>query len=168
MLSKKLNEAINEQITFEFYSSHIYLAMAAKLEGMNLPGAANYMKVQVEEERFHAMKMFDFIVEAGGDVEIQGFESPDIKSDNILDIFKETLHHEKIVTQRIYGLMDIAQEEKNYGAINFLNWFIDEQIEEEATADDMIKKLTLIGNDGNGLYQIDKELGQRVFTPPVK
>lgn len=164
MLSQRLNEELNKQIMYEFFSAHLYLAMAAKFESLDFPGAASYMKVQADEEKSHAMKMFDFIAEKGGEVEILGFETPVVKGTNILEIFEETLEHEQWVTQRINLLMDIAQEEKDYSAISFLNWFIDEQVEEESTADGIIKKLRLIGDNGNGLYQMDKELGQRVFV----
>ena len=164
MLSKHLNDELNNQIMYEFFSAHLYLAMAAKFESLDFSGASNYMKVQAEEEKAHAMKLFDFIAEKGGNVEILGFETPVVKGNNILEIFEETLEHEQWVTKRINLLMDIAQEEKDYSAISFLNWFIDEQVEEESNADAIIKKLRLIGDNGNGLYQMDKELAARVFV----
>lgn len=163
MLSKHLNKELNNQIMYEFFSAHLYLAMAAKFEYLHFAGASNYMKVQAEEEKSHAMKIFDFIVEKGGDIEILGLETPVVKGNGILEIFKETLKHEQFVTKRINLLMDIAQKEKDYSAINFLNWFIDEQVEEESNADAIIKKLMLVGDNGNGLYQIDKELSARIF-----
>ena len=164
MLSKHLNEELNNQIMYEFFSAHLYLAMAAKFESLDFAGALNYMKVQAEEEKSHAMKIFDFIAEKGGDIEILGFETPVVKGNYILEIFEETLEHEQWVTKRINLLMDIAQEERDYSAISFLNWFIDEQVEEESNADAIIKKLRLIGDNGNGLYQMDKELATRVFV----
>ena len=163
MLSKHLNEELNNQIMYEFFSAHLYLAMAAKFESLDFVGASNYMKVQAEEEKSHAMKIFDFIAKKGGDIEILGFETPVVKGNDILEIFEETLEHEQWVTKRINLLMDIAQEERDYSAISFLNWFIDEQVEEESNADAIIKKLRLIGDNGNGLYQMDKELATRVF-----
>ena len=164
MLSKHLNEELNNQIMYEFFSAHLYLAMAAKFERLYFTGASNYMKVQAEEEKSHAMKIFDFIAEKGGDIEILGFETPVVKGNSILEIFEETLEHEQWVTKRINLLMDIAQEERDYSSISFLRWFIDEQVEEESNADAIIKKLKLIGDNGNGLYQIDKELATRVFV----
>ena len=164
MLSKHLNEELNNQIKYEFLSAHLYLAMAAKFESLDFSGASNYMKVQADEEKSHAMKIFNFIAEKGEKIEILGFETPVVKGNNILEIFEETLEHEQWVTKRINLLMDIAQEEKDYSAISFLNWFIDEQVEEESNADAIIKKLRLIGDNGNGLYQMDKELGARVFV----
>ena len=126
------------------------------------------MKNQAEEERLHALKFIDFIIEAGGDVVISGFEDPEVKADDILGIFEQALKHENFVTERINFLVSLAAEEKNYAAVNFLNWFVNEQVEEEATATGIIKSLRMIGNDGNGLYQLDKELGTRpapVATP---
>ncbi|MDD2371872.1 MAG: ferritin [Firmicutes bacterium] len=161
MISKHLNEELNQQITYEFYSSHLYLAMSAKLASIDFIGAATWMRTQAEEERVHALKIVDYILETGGEVNITGFEDPDIKADNILGIFEQGLEHEKFVTDRINFLMGLATEEKNYAAINFLNWFVNEQVEEESNAETIIRSLKLIGNDGNGLYQIDKELGAR-------
>lgn len=168
MLSKKLNDELNNQIKFEFYSSHLYLAMAAKLESLDFSGVSKYMKVQAEEERSHAMKIFEYVIERGGTAVVYGFEDPHFKAVNLLEMLEEAYGHEQLVTARIYKLMNIAQEEKDYMSINFLNWFVNEQLEEESNADELVKKVRLIGNDGNGLYQLDKELGTRVFTPPTE
>ena len=104
----------------------------------------------------------DFIIEAGGEAKITGFEDPEVKGEDLKSIFEQALEHERFVTERINFLMSLAGDEKNYAAVNFLNWFVNEQVEEEATAEAIIKSLKLIGNDGNGLYQIDKELGARI------
>ena len=171
MLSKNLNEELNKQITYEFFSSHLYLAMAAKFASIDFTGATIWMKNQAEEERLHALKFIDFIIEAGGEVEITGFENPEVKADDILGIYEQALKHENFVTERINFLVSLAAEEKNYAAVNFLNWFVNEQVEEEATATGIIKSLRMIGNDGNGLYQLDKELGTRpapVAAPAAK
>lgn len=162
MISKHLNDELNKQITYEFFSSHLYLAMSSKLASIDFIGAATWMRTQAEEERIHALKIMDFIIEAGGEASITGFEDPQVKADDIKGIFEQGLEHEKFVTSRINFLMDLATEEKNYAAVNFLNWFVNEQVEEESNAETIIRSLKLIGNDGNGLYQIDKELGQRV------
>lgn len=167
MLSKRLNDEFNKQIMYEFYSAQLYLAMAAWAEANDFPGLSNFMVVQGEEERFHAMKFFRYIAEAGGDIEIFGLDQPEFQAESIMDIFASSYKHEQFVTSRIYTLMDIAQEEKDYAAISFLNWFVDEQMEEEASFDALIKKVKLIGENGNGLYQLDKELASRVFTPPA-
>ena len=164
MISKHLNDELNQQITYEFFSSHLYLAMSSKLASIDFTGTATWMRAQAEEEREHALKIVDYIIETGGEVVITGFEDPSVEADDILGIFEQGLEHEKFVTGRINLLMGIATEEKNYAAVNFLNWFIDEQVEEEATFDSIIRSLKLIGNNGNGLYQIDKELGMRAAT----
>ena len=162
MISKNLNDELNKQITYEFYSSHLYLAMAAKFASIDFTGASTWMKTQAEEERIHAIKIMDFIIEAGGEAKITGFEDPEVKGEDLKSIFEQALEHERFVTERINFLMSLAGDEKNYAAVNFLNWFVNEQVEEEATAEAIIKSLKLIGNDGNGLYQIDKELGARI------
>jgi len=162
MISKHLNDELNQQITYEFFSSHLYLAMSSKLASIDFMGAATWMRTQADEERVHALKIVDYIIETGGEVVISGFEDPTVNSDDIKGIFEQSLEHEKFVTGRINFLMNLATEEKNYSTINFLNWFIDEQVEEEANFESIIRSLKLIGNSGNGLYQIDKELGSRV------
>ena len=162
MISKNLNDELNKQITYEFYSSHLYLAMAAKFASIDFTGASTWMKTQAEEERIHAIKIMDFIIEAGGEAKITGFEDPEVKGEDLKSIFEQALEHERYVTERINFLMSLAGDEKNYAAVNFLNWFVNEQVEEEATSEAIIKSLKLIGNDGNGLYQIDKELGARI------
>ena len=166
MLSEKLLEEFNEQIKHEFFSANYYLAMAAYCKDQNLDGFANFFIVQAEEERFHAMKFFSFIDEMGGKVIITGYDDPRIKFESMVDIFTAGLEHEQFVTKRIHHLMDISMEEKNYPAISFLNWFVDEQVEEESTMTDLLEKLKLINNNPNGLFMLDKELSTRTFVPP--
>ena len=161
MLSKRLNDEFNKQIMYEFYSAQLYLAMAAWAEANDFPGLSNFMVVQGEEERFHAMKFFRYIAEAGGDIEIFGLDQPEFQAESIMDIFASSYKHEQFVTSRIYTLMDIAQEEKDYAAISFLNWFVDEQVEEEDTMRGIVEKLNLVGHKGHILYLLDKEMGAR-------
>lgn len=167
MISDKLFSALNDQVNYEFYSAQIYLAMQAYCASEDLNGFANFFKVQVEEERFHAAKFFDYIIDMNGKVIITGFEDPDTDFNSMITVFKNTLGHEQIVTKRIYNLMDIANEEKEHATISFLKWFIDEQIEEEKTDNSIIKRLDRIGDDKAALYMLDTELMQRVFTPPT-
>lgn len=167
MISDKLFSALNDQVNYEFYSAQIYLAMQAYCASEDLNGFANFFKVQVEEERFHASKFFDYIIDMNGKVIITGFENPDTDFNSMLAVFKNTLEHEQIVTKRIYNLMDISTEEKEHATISFLKWFIDEQIEEEKTDNSIIKKLQRIGEDKAALYMLDAELMLRVFTPPT-
>ncbi|MFW5891369.1 MAG: ferritin, partial [bacterium] len=144
MLSKKLLEELNKQIKYELESAHYYVAMQAYFDSNDLPGFANFFKVQAEEERFHAQKFYDFVYEMDEEVEItpldlvgKDFESP-------LDVFKKALEHEKFVTSRIYELMEIAVEEKEYATQSMLKWFVDEQVEEENSMKDRIIKLERI------------------------
>ncbi len=167
MLSDKLVKEINMQIKYEFYSAQLYLAMAAYCDDQDLEGFANFFKVQAEEERFHAMKFYNFLSEMGGRVMIFGLEEPENNYASILDSFKKSAEHEKFVTKRIYGLMDLAQEEKEYATISLLKWFIDEQVEEEDMFGKVVKRLERIGDDGTGLYMLDDELALRTFTPPA-
>lgn len=168
MISERLFEELNRQLNYEFYSSQQYLHMAAYFEDQDLPGFANFFKVQAEEERFHAFKFYDYINQRNGKIRIEGFDIEDEEYSSILDAFKAGLRHEKEVTQRIYDLSDIALEEREHGTISFLKWFIDEQVEEEDSFNTIIKKLERIGDDSSGIFMLDAELAQRTFTPPTE
>lgn len=166
MISEVLNNAINEQIKYEFYSAHLYLAMAAYCESQDLPGFANFFKVQSQEENFHAMKFFDYINQRNGRVRLFSLDEPKNDYDSILDTFKDGYAHEQVVTKRIYHLSDLAMDERDHATMSFLKWFIDEQVEEESNFDSIIKKLSRIKDDTSALYMLDAELAARVFTPP--
>ena len=167
MISKKLMAAINDQINYEFYSEYIYLAMSAYCEDLDLSGFANYYKVQAEEERFHAMKFFDYINTMNGRVILEAINKPENNYQNILSTFEIAYAHEQSVTKRIYNLTDIATTEKEHATISLLKWFIDEQVEEENNFSTLIKKLKRIGDDSAALYMLDAELAARVFIPPA-
>ncbi len=167
MLSKKLVDAISDQIQFEYYSAFTYKAMQTYFEAEDLSGMANWMNTQFQEELAHAEKMFQFVCETGGKVKLMAIEAPRNEYSSILEIFEETLKHEQEVTSRINNLMDLAQQEKNHAAQIFLQWFITEQIEEEANASHIIAKLKRVKEDGRGLMMIDQELAKRVFVPIV-
>jgi len=167
MLSEKLLETLNEQIKHELYAAHLYMAMAAYCAGQDLDGCSNFFLAQAEEERFHAMKFFNFINDKDGEIKFNALENPHASYDSVLDVFQAALQHEKIVTSKIYNLMDIATEEKEYATISFLNWFVDEQVEEEATFSALIQKFRAAMNDESVLFMLDAELGKRVFTPPA-
>lgn len=167
MISKRLFEELNKQVTYEYFSSHLYLAMEAYCASLNLNGFANFFKVQVEEERAHAKMFFDYINKMNGEVIIEGLDKPEANFKNLHDVFKSGLEHEQFVTGRIYHLMDIATEEKEHATISFLKWFVDEQTEEEETFFNIMKKLEMIGENVSALYTLDQELAQRVFVPPV-
>lgn len=167
MISERLFEKLNSQINFEYHSANIYQAMAAFCDSQDLKGMSNFFQVQVEEERFHASRYYTYINDMQGRVFIDGMPKPQNEFDSILAVFKAALEHEKIVTSRIYELMDIATDEREHATISFLKWFIDEQVEEENTLISIIKKLERIQSDVNALYVLDAELATRVFTPPV-
>ncbi|WP_353892284.1 ferritin [Proteinivorax hydrogeniformans] len=168
MLSEKLQNELNEQIKHEFFSAHYYLAMAAYCEGEDLEGFANFFKVQAEEERFHAMKFFDFVNELGGNVTITGFDNPKTDFNSLEEVFQDALEHERFVTKLIHKLMDIANEERHYPSISFLQWFVDEQVEEEASMDSLLSKIKRVGENSHGIYMLDEELAKRTFTPPAE
>ena len=165
MLSEKLLEAINDQINFEIHSALIYKAMQAYFESEDLPGMANWMDIQFQEEMSHAEKMFHFVCEAGGRVKMLAMDEPQNEYSSPLDAFQLALSHEQIVTGRINNLMDLAQTEKNHAAQIFLQWFVTEQIEEEASVGYIIAQLKRIKEDGRGLMMIDQELSKRTFAP---
>lgn len=167
MISEQLFEKLNSQMTFEFESAHIYLDMAAYCASQDLSGFTNFFKVQSEEEKFHAMKFFNYIDERDGDIRLGSLTLPNNKYTSILNVFEKALEHEQEVTRRIYELSDISLEEREHATMSFLKWFIDEQVEEESTFSDIIKRLKRINNDNTALYMLDSELSQRVFTPPT-
>ncbi|WP_026894996.1 ferritin [Clostridiisalibacter paucivorans] len=167
MLSEKLLKALNDQMNYEFESAHYYLAMAAYCADQDLDGFENFFLVQAEEERFHAMKFFNFINEMDGRATIQSMGEPKNEFESVLDVFNTALAHEESVTKRIYDLMKIAREEDEYATISWLNWFVDEQVEEEASMKAIISKLERIGESNHGIFMLDKELAQRTFTAPA-
>ncbi len=167
MLNPKIQDAINEQINWELYSGYLYLAMAAQFAELGMPGGENWMKAQYKEELFHAEKMFDYVSARGGRVRLGAIAEPQSEWADGLTMFKEALAHEEFVTSRIHELASLALELKDHATYNFLQWFIAEQVEEEETAADMVQKFTMAGEHPAGLYQLDKELAARVFTPPA-
>ncbi len=168
MLSEKLLAKLNEQITHEFYSAHYYLAMAAYFKKEDLDGFANFFIVQAEEERFHAMKFFEFINDQGEEAVITGFKNPKRDFQSVEEIFNLALEHEKLVSSLINDLMSMAQEEKHYPSISFLQWFIDEQVEEEANMGKLLSQVKRVGEKGHGILMMDRELAGRTFTPETE
>lgn len=166
MLSEKIRKAVNGQINKELFSSYLYMAMAMYFEYSDLAGAASWMKVQYKEELAHAEKFMHFVNERGGRVELEALEKPQTSWESPLDAFKAALEHEKFISASINELVGLAREENDYATENFLQWFVAEQVEEEAAATEVIRKFAIAGSSGGGLYMIDRELGSRVFTPP--
>jgi ferritin len=161
MLSKSMQDAINEQIKDELYSAYLYLSMAAYFEAESLPGFATWMRAQSQEEVEHAMKFFDFINERGGRVELQAIDRPTVSFESPLAVFQATYEHEQKVTGLIHDLYELALEENDYPAQVMLHWFIDEQVEEEDSVSEILDTLERIGDKDQGLMMLDRELGQR-------
>jgi len=167
MLTEKMEQALNDQVKWELWSSYLYLSMATYFEDMGLMGFANWMKVQEQEEKFHATKFYNYTFERGGRIKLQTLEAPENSWASPLAVLQETLKHEQAVTARINALMDLAIQEKDHATASYLKWFIDEQVEEEASVQDVINKLKLVEGNPSALYMLDKEMAVRVFTPPV-
>ena len=167
MINEKMEKAFLDQINKELYSEYLYLSMKAYFANLNLQGFVNWMDVQVQEEHAHAMGMFDYVIERGGRVILEAIEKPEVDWQSPLEVFKAILKHEEYVTSRINALMDVAEETKDRAAIAFLNWYIKEQVEEEANVGGVLAQLELIGDDKNGLFALDEELATRTFVQPV-
>ena len=161
MLSKTTQEAMNEQIKNELYSAYIYLSMSAYCEANNLPGFAHWMRVQAQEEMGHAMKFYHFINERGGHVVLQAIDQPPIEFESPLNVFERTIEHEQKVTALIHQLYALAVQEQDYASQVFLQWFVTEQVEEEANATQIVEMLKLIGDKRHALLMLDRELGSR-------
>ncbi|MBQ9150237.1 ferritin [bacterium] len=167
MINEKMEKAFLDQINKELYSEYLYLSMKAYFANLNLMGFVNWMGVQVQEEHAHAMGMFDYVIERGGKVILEAIDKPDNTWQSPLDVFRAVLAHEEYVTSRINALMDVAEETKDRAAMTFLNWYIKEQVEEEANVGGVLAQLELIGDDKTALFALDKELAARTFVAPV-
>ncbi len=165
MVSKNLETAINNQINAELWSAYLYLSMSAHFSNKGLPGFANWFKVQFHEEQDHALKFMNYLISKGNKVELKPIKEVDTSWETVLKAFEVTLNHERVVTSLINELVSIARSENDYSSENMLHWFVNEQVEEEETAQSMIDALKLIGDSGLGIYTMDKELAQRNYTP---
>jgi ferritin len=167
MLSQKLQDALNVQINKELQSEYIYLSMEAYMLENDLDGIANFFHVQTQEEHFHAMKLYNFVIDRGGKVVLKKLDAPPVEFKSVIDVYEQTLAHEQFISKSINDLMDIAITEGDHAVISFLKWYVDEQVEEEANVTKILSKLKLIGGEGHGMLMIDSELALRVFTPPA-
>jgi ferritin len=167
MLGEKLEKALNDQLNYELYSAYVYAAMAAWFESVDLPGYASWMRVQVQEEMFHVTKFFDFINERDGRVRLMAVDQPPFEWESPLAAFENAYEHECGVSERIHAIVDMAREDRDHAVENFLAWFVTEQVEEEASTKAIVQQLRFVGNDRHALFMIDRELGQRVYTPPT-
>jgi len=161
MLSKKLEEALNKQINAEYYSSYLYLSMSTYLESVNLSGMAHWMRAQSREELEHVTKFNRYIVERGGRGTVKAIDGPPTEWKSAKMVFEEGLKHEQKVTAMIHALMELAMSEKDFAAQNYLQWFVNEQVEEEAHAEAIVQNFNMVGDGGTALYLLDKELGAR-------
>ncbi|MBN1437426.1 MAG: ferritin [Sedimentisphaerales bacterium] len=167
MISKKMQDAFNAQLNAELYSSYLYLSMAAHFASMDLQGCANWMQVQAQEEMVHAMKFYNYINERGGRVLLKAIDAPATEWDSPLAVFEAVLAHEQKVTALINDRAAVADAENDRASQIFLQWFINEQVEEESSAEAVVRRLKLMADAPGGLFMLDQELGKRVFTPPA-
>lgn len=167
MIDQRMQEALNKQINAEIYSAYLYLSMSAHFQSVNLAGFANWMRVQWQEELAHALKFYDYVNGRGGRVVLQPVEAPPSAWDSPLALFEHVHQHEQKVTGMINKLVDLAVEIRDHATNNVLQWFVAEQVEEEASADEVVQKLKLVGGDPSALFMIDRELAQRVFVAPA-
>lgn len=164
MISKKVEKEINQQINAEMFSAYLYLSMSAYFESTNFPGFANWMKIQAQEELMHAMKLYAYLAERGGRITLTAITAPKTEWENATEVFSEVLKHEKQITTLIDNLMNIAIAEKDHATATMLQWFINEQVEEESIAEKILNDIKLIGTHGPSLLMLDRELGRRSFT----
>lgn len=161
MLSETVQQALNKQITYEFSAAHTYMSMSAYFESLNLTGFASWFRVQAEEEREHAERFFDYVNDRGGRVLLGAIPEPRSEYSSPLDAMEHALKHERSVTAAIHDIYALATRESDYATQSMLKWFIDEQVEEEKNADEVIQRLKLVGGDGTGLLLIDRQLAGR-------
>lgn len=164
MINTNLADALNKQVNNEFDAAHAYVAMAAYCDYHSYEGFSNFYLEQAKEERFHAMKIYNYLNDRGVQVKLTASSEPQVNFNSVLDTFETALFQEKGVTKNIYDLMDLAWEDKEHATISFLNWFLDEQVEEEATFETHIDYLKRFKEDMNALFLYEKELGKRDFT----
>ena len=167
MITKKMEQALNGQINKEFYSAYLYLAMSAYCNKLGLPGAAHWFRMQYDEEVLHMTKMFDYVMQHGGDVRLLQIDEPPQEFGTVLDAFEASLAHERAVTQWINELLDVAVEERDHASQVFLQWFITEQVEEESNVDEIVQRLKLAGDNGGALMMMDDKLASRMPPAPL-
>ena len=167
MISESVGKVLNEQVNKEFYSAYLYLSMSAYFSNVGLLGFANWTRVQAQEENAHANLIYDFLINRGVKVELTAVEAPPNNWQNPLQVMEEILKHEQYVTNLINNIVFVAEEAKDRATMSYMNWFVDEQVEEESNAQDIISKLKLIGDDKSALYLLDKDLSTRVFVQPI-
>jgi ferritin len=164
MLSEKMLKELNKQINAEFYSAYLYLSMSAYFQCIKLGGFSSWLRVQATEEMTHAMRIYDFVHERGARVSLKQVGEPPCEWSSPLAVFEDAYRHEQKVTGMINDLTDLAKSEKDHATEVFLQWFVTEQVEEEASADEIVQKLKLVGDAGGGIFMVDREMAGRKFT----
>ncbi len=164
MLKEKMQNAYNEQINKELYSSYLYLSMSAYAQSIGLPGVSHWMKIQAQEELTHVNKFFDYILERNGRVILKAIDAVPLEFGNIIEIFEKVLEHEQFVSDSINQLVDVSIETSDHASRSMLMWYVDEQVEEEANVQTILDQLKMVDGKGQGLYLIDKELATRIFV----
>jgi ferritin len=165
MLKPSIEKALNNQINEEYFSSYLYLSMAAYFESLNLLGFANWMRIQAQEEYIHSMKFFDYVIHAGGKVTLKTIKEPKTNWKTIVETFEDTLEHEQHITELINGLTTLCLKENDHATYSFLKWFVDEQVEEMANATQILHELKLVEKNNAGVLMLDRELKTR--TPAI-
>jgi len=166
MLSEKITNALNEQVNWELYSSYLYLSMSAYAEGANMKGIANWLYIQAKEEMAHAIHMYQYILERGAAPHLMAIDAPDKTYDGLKDVFEKIYAHEQKVTARINNIATLAMQENDHACYQFIMWYVNEQVEEEANDTDILAKLELIGDNKGLLVNLDNELAARVYVNP--
>ncbi len=166
-LTDKLQKALNNQLKHEFESAYIYLGMATHLDTLDLAGATHWMRMQAQEEMMHAAKFYAYLSNRDAKVVLQTIEAPPASWPSVVETFTAALAHEEKMTARLNELMELAQKERDHATVSLLQWFVDEQVEEEATLRTLIARLRLVGNDSSGLFLLDRDLAVRPAPPSL-
>lgn len=161
MLNKNVEAAMNDQLQKEFQSAYVYLGMSAYCESQSLPGFAQWLRSQFEEEQMHALRFYTFIIDRDGHIDLKQLSAAPTHYKSVRDVFETALEHEKAVTAAINELYDLVAQERDYASQAWLDWFATEQVEEEKTVGQIVDDLRRIGDDGNGLFVLDRSMGQR-------
>ena len=164
MIKDKIEKALNLQLNQELYAFYLYLSMSAYFDSLNLNGFANWMRFQAEEEKTHGLKFYDYILQANGKIDLQQIDAPKKSWKSVLEVFEDTYNHEKKVTESIYDIVDLSIAERDHATHNFLQWFVSEQVEEEATALKILEKIKFLGDNQGALFILDREMGARTSS----
>ncbi len=167
MLIKKMEGQLNDQINYELFSSYLYLAMSADFKAKGFNGFAKWMQIQAQEELAHAMGFYNYVLSRGGHLNLIAIKAPRGQWNSALDAFSDTLKHEQSVTTRINEIAKIARDGDDFASANFIQWYVNEQVEEEANAQEIVNQLQMIDDSQQGLFMLDRNLATRIFNMPI-